>query len=167
VRSTGYIKDYPAGAPVTPPGVSMGDTEALQTTHVLVLVGDAQRARVMRPTGADTLELVWEAYATTTDVRSLGQVPDMNRNSPDATPSSLAESNAHFAREVSNQVRSLVSAYPGMRLIVITPSSFANELKANLGKIWPSRPGDVVHRDETRLDDDILRSVIMARLKEP
>ncbi len=168
MRSTEFRKDYPAGTLVTQPlGSSSGDAEAQQTTPVLVLVGDAQRARVMRPKGADTLDLLWEAYATTPDVRSLGQAPDMNRNSPDATPSSPIESNAHFAREVSNQVRILASAYPGMRLVVIAPSSFANELKANLGSIWPSRLADVVHRDETRLDDEVLRSVIAARLKEP
>jgi hypothetical protein len=170
VRSTEFRKDYPAGTLVTQPlGASIGDTEAQQTTPVLVLVGDAQRARVMRPKGGDTLDLLWEAYATTPDVRSLGQAPDMNRNSPDATPSSRSpiESNAQFAREVSSQVRILASAYPGMRLVVIAPSSFANELKANLGSIWPSRLTDVVHRDETRLDDEVLRSVIAARWKEP
>jgi hypothetical protein len=142
----------------------MGDTLAKHVDKVFVLVGDAQRARLVRPGRVETLELVWEVYAATPDVRALDQAPDMNRNSPDATPAPGAETNAQFAHDVSDRVRILADAQPGMRLVVIAPSSFANALKADLGDVWPSRVGDVIHRDETKLDDEVLRAVITTRL---
>ncbi len=137
---------------------------ATNSGNVLVLVGDAERARVVRPSAGDTLDVVWEAYAATPDVRSLAQAPDITRNSPDATGAAGAETNAQFAHDVSEHVRTLASERPGLRLMVIAPPSFANALKAELGDSWPSRFGDVIDRDETRLDDEALRSVIKATL---
>lgn len=132
--------------------------------NVLVLVGDAERARVVKPGTGDTLDVVWEAFAATPDVRSLDQAPAITRNSTDATPTVRAESNAQFAHDVSEHVRELAGERPGMRLVVIAPPSFATALKAELGNAWPTRSGDVVTRDETKLDDEALRSFIKATL---
>lgn len=164
MRSPDFIKDFPDGSLVTSPPVSMGDTAGKHTEHVFALVGDAQQARVVRSSGVDGLELIWETYAATHDIRALDQAPDMNRNSPDARLTRGAEGNAQFAHDVSDRVRILADAHPGMRLVVIAPSSFAKALEADLGDVWPSRPGDVIYRDETKLDDEVLRSVIRARL---
>lgn len=133
--------------------------------NVLVLVGDAQRARVVQPTVGDTLDVVWEAYAATPDVRSLDQAPDIDRDSNDATPTVRAETNAQFAHDVSEHVRVLACERPGLRLVVIAPPSFAKALKAELGTSWPTRSGDVIARDETKLDDATLQSVIKTTLE--
>jgi len=132
--------------------------------HVLVLVGDSQRARVVRPGAADTLDVLWEAYATTPDVRPLDQAPDITRNSKDADAPRRAENNAQFAHDVSDGVRVLTNERPGLRLVVIAPPSFADALKADLGPAWPSRSCDVIHRDETKLDDAALRFFIKTTL---
>jgi hypothetical protein len=131
---------------------------------VFFLVGDANRARVVRPGAGDSLEVLWEAFSATPDVRSLGQAPDIDRKSNDATPPARPETSAQFAHEVSDRVRLLAGQRPGLRLVVVAPPTFARELEADLGSAWPTRAGDVIARDETRLDDTALRTLIQVRL---
>lgn len=131
---------------------------------VFFLVGDAKRARVVKPGVGETLEVVWEAFSTTPDVRSLLQSPDIDRKSNDATAPVPAETSAKFAHEVSDRVRLLAGQRPGLRLVVVAPPAFARELEADLGSAWPTRAGDVIARDETRLDDVALRTLIRVRL---
>ncbi len=134
---------------------------ALRT--ILVVVADAQRARILRGAGG-VLFTTAEAYAATPDVRSLDQAPDISRNSVDATPRVPAEDYTHFSRDVANLVREGIDERPGQRLIVIAPALFALSLKIELGKLWPVRAGDVIHRDQTALDENGLTSVIQALL---
>lgn len=134
--------------------------------NILVLVGDAQRARMLRPGADDALDVVWEAYAATPDVRSIDQAPDITRNSQDATPRVPAENVTQFAHEVADLVRRDTGERPDRRLIVIAPQRFALALKIELGQSWPSRTGDVIHRDETRLDERGVTSVIRAKLAQ-
>ena len=98
-------------------------------------------------------------------MRSLDQAPDITRNSSDATSPVRAESTAEFARDVAARVLGFTASTPDSRLMVIAPSSFANALRAELGAAWPSARGDVIERDETRLDDAALRNVIETTLK--
>jgi Protein required for attachment to host cells len=141
----------------TDPNDASGDTD-----NVLVLVGDAQQARVVRRADADNVDVLWEGYAPTRDVRGLNQAPDINRNSDDATGLVDGNTNTHFAHEASRQLRLVADARPAQRLVVIAPRSFADALEAELGNAWPSHVGDVVYRDETKLDDQALRHLIDA-----
>jgi hypothetical protein len=137
--------------------------------EVLVLVGDAQHARLVRASpGGGALEIVWETFAPTRDMHALGQTPDVSRKSGDSPHSTRAVRQvdwaAEFARDVAEQVGGILHERAGQRLVVIAPRSFADALEAALGGAWPSRRGDVVYRDEIRLDDEALRRVIDATL---
>lgn len=141
--------------------------ESGRAGDVLVLIGDAQRARLMRPARGDALNLVWAEYAATRDVHDLGQAPDMSRNSEDFPHPVRADDRneddeAQFARAVAQHVRDILQERAGQRLVVIAPRSFAAALEAPLGDAWPSRRGDVVYRDETQLEGEALRRVVDA-----
>ena len=131
---------------------------------IIVIAGDDQRARLVRLGPGAAFDVVWEGYAASGDVHALGQSPDIARRSPDATPAFPGESGAQFAGDVAGQVRRLVDERPGRRLIVIAPPSFASALHTSLGGLWPSLPGEVILRDECRLDDAQLDAFVEATL---
>jgi len=142
----------------------MSGVASSRAGDVLVLIGDAQRVRVLRPAPGDALDVVWEVYAATRDVHALGQAPDMSRNSKDSPPKpgvdALLDDEAEFVRTVAQHARDLLQGRAGQRLVVIAPRSFADALEAPLGNAWPSRRGDVIYRDETKLEGEALRRVV-------
>ena len=133
--------------------------------NVLVLVGDAQSARIVRPGLGSNIDVVWEGFARTPKVSALNQAPDFSRNSEGATRTARGDERSHFAHKVAGQIRSFVDGHLGPRLLVITPESFAQALRAELGAVWPSRKGDVIYRDETKIDDEALHHVIKTTLE--
>jgi hypothetical protein len=137
---------------------------AASLDDILVIAGDDQRARLVRLGAGAAFDVVWEGYAASGDVHALGQSPDIARRSADATPTFPGESRVQFAGVVADQVHRLVDERPSLRLIVIAPPSFASALRASLGSLWPSLPGEVIRRDETRLDDARLGAFVRAML---
>jgi protein required for attachment to host cells len=133
---------------------------------ILVIAADDQRARLVRRRGASkALEVIWEGYAASREVRGLGQEPDIARSSTDATPNFPGEGRMQFAGDIAERVGRLVEETPSLRLLVIAPPSFDRALQHALGGMWPSLPERVIGRDETSLDDDGLLAFIRATLE--
>jgi hypothetical protein len=132
----------------------------MPASDVLVVFADAQRARIVRPGRGEALDVVWEGYAATPDVRGLNQAPDMNPNSQDAAPRAHGDGGAQLVRDISDEVRAVLNGRPGQRLIVVAPRAFADALEAEAGNAWSLRKGDIVYRDETELDDKGVSHVI-------
>jgi hypothetical protein len=126
----------------------MSTSDDTRVDHdILVIIGDDQRARFVRPGAGCPFEIVWEGYAAS------------------ATPAHLSEGRRQFANDVAEHVGRFVRERPSLRLIVIAPPSFASALRASLGDMWPSLPGEVVRRDETGLEDARLLAFVETMLR--
>ena len=136
-------------------------TDSTHRNETLVLVADAQSARLLLREANGSLQERWTLYAADDRVRGLNQSPDTREvvTTP-ATVESVKFETKAFVAQIAERLREIPSLLTGAALVIIAPHVFGDELREGLGaRLWKHVHHEVP-RDESVLSDAALQRLV-------